>query len=118
MKYLQEEKIKKIFKSKRLRAKDIMNKMFPQKIGAYYSEIRRMPLSIEFIEGIKNNFGIDILKELEEYEQEEKKPEGDLQAKYEKAIGDNVKLTDENLRLSRELIEMSKKLIDVLSKKE
>lgn len=63
----QEEKIKKIFASHGVKTKDILEKMFPQGKGSYYNELKRERLSVDFTNGIKSNFGIDLVKELEEY---------------------------------------------------
>jgi hypothetical protein len=60
----QEEKIKRIFKDNRIKTKDILAKMYPQGKGSYYNDIKKRPLSMEFISGVRSNFGIDLVKEL------------------------------------------------------
>jgi hypothetical protein len=95
----QEEKIKRIFKDNRIKTKEILAKMYPQGKGSYYNDIKKRPLSMEFISGIKSNFGIDLVKELGS------NPE------------DTEYLKKEVDRLRKEVIRLQAKLVEILEKK-
>lgn len=109
MNNLQEEKIKKILKSKGVKVKDVLEKVYPQGKGSYYNEVSKRPLSIEFVDSIKKHFNIDLIQELECFDEDD--------STLEKILEENQKLKKENEQLQADLKNFTKQLIEILSKK-
>jgi hypothetical protein len=123
----QRDRIKKVFKDKNLKINDIVAKLFPQGKGSYYNEVDRKPLKEEFIRAVKDEYGFDLVKELENQEkpvagdnklvQEKdelnKKIEGllvRLQEKTDEQLDEVRDALKEILRLNNENRELRKRL--------
>lgn len=64
----QEEKIKKIFKSKGFKIEDIISVITPHARQNYYNWVKKEPLDDDFVEKIKSAFKIDLIYELDKWD--------------------------------------------------
>lgn len=124
----QRDRIKKIFKDKNLKINDIVAKLFPQGKGSYYHEVDKKPLKEEFIKAVKDEYNIDLVKELIDQENQERPDKwGDPTLSYDYLLKENILLLrklreyeqKETIDLDK-VVELKKKiddLTDLLNKK-